>query len=212
MSRAEFTRVTKREALRRSGTLCEAVGCGKSNFRRGYCAMHYTRLLRHGAIDDAVLAKARNGAPLQWLCDHARHRGDGCLTYPFAKGRSGKVTVRDGRRLSAFAVMCELAYGPKPSLLHEAAHNCGKGHEACIHPQHLRWATHAENLADRIEHGTSNRGEQHGLSRFTVADILTIRADLRRGDPQSAVAQRFSTSQGTISKIARGERWGWLNG
>lgn len=189
---------------------CKVDGCVKPNFRRGYCAMHYSRLLRHGSILEQDLAKAANGKPLAWVRDNVRHVGDGCLIYPYAKGRAGKVTVYGVRR-SAVEVMCELAHGSKPSPEYEVAHNCGKGHLGCIHPDHIRWSTHTDNLADRIGHGTANRGERHGLSRFTVDEVLDIKASLSKGETQSSIASRHLTSQGTISKIARGERWGWLN-
>lgn len=31
--------------------ICSVESCGKPQFRREWCAMHYTRLLRHGALD-----------------------------------------------------------------------------------------------------------------------------------------------------------------
>jgi len=31
--------------------VCQEEGCGKQRFRRGYCAMHYSRLRRHGDLD-----------------------------------------------------------------------------------------------------------------------------------------------------------------
>lgn len=210
MPRHEFGKPVKRQALARSGGLCECIGCDKAAFRRGYCSIHYGRLIRNGSTDAASLRKAPNGLPMKWVLDHVGHKGEACLTYPFAKGRAGKVT-HNGERRSAFETMCELAHGQRPTDAHEVAHNCGKGHEGCINPEHIRWATHIDNLADRIPHGTSNRGERHGLSKFTREDVLNIRQAVEAGERQASIAARLGTGRGTIGKIARGERWGWLN-
>src|ERR1700733_11089893 len=38
----------------------------------------------------------------------------------------------------------------------------------------LRWGTHSENQMDRVEHGTSNRGSRHPLSKLTEEHALKI--------------------------------------
>src|SRR5690606_12175061 len=97
-------------------------------------------------------ATASNGEAEAWLVahagwlDHAR-----CLKWPFGRsghGYAGQATV-DGVREAAYRHMCRLAHGNSPSSEHQAAHSCGKGHEGCINPNHLRWATPAENQSDR---------------------------------------------------------------
>lgn len=208
MNRSEFGKPVKREALKRSGGRCEAVGCNKPVFRRNLCSMHLSRLVRHGSIE-AMPRKPQNGAPLKWLQSHVGHTDAKCLIPPFAGGRDSKVTF-EGTRMMSYKAMCIMAHGAQPSPLHEVAHGCGNGHLGCANPQHLRWATRAENMADKIEHGTTNRGERHGQARFTSETIKEIRAALEAGESQRAIATRHGTSQGTISKVARGERWGWL--
>jgi hypothetical protein len=64
------------------------------------------------------------------------------------------MQVDSGHFERATRVMCKLAHGPAPTPKHHAAHSCGKGHEACINPKHLRWATPRENAADAKLHGT----------------------------------------------------------
>jgi hypothetical protein len=103
--------------------------------------------------------------------------------------------------------MCMLAHGLPPEDRPDAAHSCGV--TSCVNPNHLRWASVSENLMDRVGHGTSNRGEQHGLSTLTTAQVLEIRAS--KGVASStAVASRFGINPGTVQKIWRGERWSWL--
>jgi hypothetical protein len=43
--------------------------------------------------------------------------------------------------------VCVAANGEKPTFSHEVAHSCNNG--KCINRHHLRWATRAENMADR---------------------------------------------------------------
>jgi hypothetical protein len=38
-----------------------------------------------------------------------------------------------------------------------------------------RWSTRADNHADKVEHGTHNRGERHPLSKLSNSEALEIR-------------------------------------
>lgn len=49
-------------------------------------------------------------------------------------------------------VVCERVNGPAPTEKHETAHGCGNSW--CVNKRHLRWATHIENEADKLIHGT----------------------------------------------------------
>lgn len=71
----------------------------------------------------------------------------------------------------------------------------------------LRWATPKENMADRVIHGTSNRGERHGMAKLTRDDVLRIRSDSRSN---AAIADEFSIWPATVSRIKRRIDWGWL--
>lgn len=214
MARREFTKATKREALKRSGGLCEASGCEKVQFRRGLCAMHYSRLLRHGSLAKSALSKTPNGDMLEWLKAHSGHdENSSCLTFPFVRQKSGygRVTL-DGRRVGAHYAMCIIAHGAPPTSKHEAAHSCGKGNEGCVNPNHLRWATRSENLADRVIHNGGNRGEKHGNSTLTAEKVRQIRSLVAAGIAHAEIAMQIGVNPSTVGKIARRERWGWLDG
>ena len=67
-------------------------------------------------------------------------------------------------------------YSPTPK--HEAAHNCGKGHEGCFGAGCVEWKTHAENVADMVRHGTRLVGDASPgakLSRDQVAQIYRLK-------------------------------------
>ncbi len=78
-----------------------------------------------------------------------------CLIWPFARDRGGRANWANGP--SVCRLICELTYGPAPSVIHQAAHSCGRGDRGCVNPTHLRWATPAENAADTRRHNRSGK-------------------------------------------------------
>lgn len=187
---------------------CSVPGCGKPHLARGLCSAHVTRLRRHGTIADP--GKTAKGVPLQWLRDHSAHQGDDCLAWPFARGIKGDgvVTFR-GRQTSTNYAMCCIAHGEPPTPKHEAAHSCGRGHEACVNPRHLRWATRKENHADKLLHGTHGRGEQSNFAKLRIAQVREIRR-LRGHVGQKELAGRFGVTRGAIHLIQVRKNWRWL--
>jgi hypothetical protein len=100
--------------------------------------------------------------------------------------------------------MLTLTAGPPPSPDHEAAHSCGRGHEGCVNPKHLRWATHKENQADKEGHGTILRGEQHPAAKLSEADVLEIRAS---SDTIANLAAQFDVTPRNIRHIKQHTSW-----
>jgi hypothetical protein len=151
------------------------------------------------------LAKPK-GSGLHWLLEVAlEYEGDECLRWPFSKTGYGIVTY-NGRKTRPSRVMCLMKYGAPPTTKHQAAHSCARGHEGCVNPRHLRWATPAENQNDRIAHGTSNRGKR---GKLTPEDVLWIRSAAGKMRQQD-IADKFCLDQSSISYILKGTRWGWL--
>ena len=184
-------------------TACSVHDCTKAGFCRTYCRTHYERWKRYG--DPLFLKKALSprGTPMQWLLSHCLYKGSDCLTWPFARFPDGRAHMRAGKPTR---IMCELVYGPAPTRTHEAAHRCGNGHNACVNPVHLYWATPLENAQDREAHGTVSRGERHGGAKLTEADVRRIRAEaLHR--PQKDLAVEFGGSATVITKIVRRYSW-----
>lgn len=58
-------------------------------------------------------------------------------------------------------LVLETFIGPASTNEHQAAHNNGVSHDNRL--ENLRWATPSENQADRILHGTDNRGERNPM-------------------------------------------------
>lgn len=187
-------------------SVCKIDGCGKPHHGRGYCRAHHARSLRGSPLDAPL--KTSKGICIRWIEDHKYWSGNECLTWPFARmGRGyGKIKYR-GVQMGAHRAMCIEAHGEPPNESAQACHSCGKGHEACVNPRHLRWDTVSANHADKRSHGTATVGDRHGRSKLTSEQVELIRACKGRM-PQREAGERFGISQTQVGRIWRGENWG----
>jgi hypothetical protein len=146
---------------------------------------------------------APKGSSEAFLRAHLAWTSDECLTWPYRTVPAGYgLAVVGGVQKRASRWMCILAHGEPPSSKHEAAHKCGNA--KCVNPKHLRWATPAQNSADKLVHGTHNRGERSGKTKLASTDVRAI----REAPPDLKVLMaRFGVSKGCISKIRSGQRW-----
>lgn len=97
--------------------------------------------------------------------------------------------------------------GPPPSPSHQVAHGDGNSRNNTL--ANLRWATSAENNADKIQHGTDYRGDRkmrgkHPFTKITVADVESIIAGYagRRGEA-AALARQYGVSHSVVARILR---------
>jgi hypothetical protein len=74
----------------------------------------------------------------------------------------------------------------------------------------LRWGTAAENMADKIAHGTWVRGSRVGNSRLTEQQVREIKARLTQKEPHASIALEYGVKTVTISAISSGRNWSWI--
>jgi len=74
----------------------------------------------------------------------------------------------------------------------EAAHKCGQ--KLCVNSEHLRFATHKENMVDRYEHGTVP-------FKLSFEQVCDIREQYEYGETQTFLAEAYGVSKPTISDI-----------
>lgn len=174
---------------------------------RGYCSLHYARLARHG---DPLGGRTGRGEARKFLENAMRYDGDECLIWPFSKNNNGYAVIKvpSGKMRSAARVICEHVHG-MPTKGEEAAHSCGNGNIGCINKKHLRWASPSENQRDRVNHGTSNRGEQHGLSKLTAQDVIAIRASAATSTYRE-LSGKYGVCAQHICDIVNRKIWKWL--
>lgn len=105
---------------------------------------------------------------------------------------------------SVHRLVLEAFVGPAPDG-QQGAHNDGNSMNNAV--TNLRWATPKQNMADRVAHGTANRGERHGMAKLTSAEVLAIRADQRTN---RAIASELGIWPATVSRIKLRMDWAWL--
>lgn len=189
-------------------SVCKVLECGKPSHARGLCSMHYCRSIRGYQGKSPRLGRRVSHEEIAaFIAEAIQHDREACLLWPFGRAKAGYGTGwYKGRQIPMHRLICELTHGPAPSSKYEAAHACGNA--ACVAPRHLRWATRAENVADRLLHGTHNRGERHGASKLTREDVLTIRAQSHR--KLKELAAEYGVSISRISGIRNRREWAWL--
>lgn len=187
--------------------VCSVPGCEKKHTANGFCLNHYRRNRDHG---DPLAGITAQGEPIRYLVEEVlTYQGDDCLRWPFATWKGyGRISY-EGRNQNACRVVCLLTHGEPPHRSYHAAHTCGKGHEGCVNPRHLVWKTPIDNKADELEHGVRPRGSKVGTSKLTEEDVLKIRM-MKGSMSQRDIASKFAVSEGAISAIMSGAKWGWL--
>ena len=193
--------------------ICSIDGCSFDAKSLGMCSRHYQRFIRNGTAEGG---NAQWGEPQRFIDEVAtKYSGDSCLTWPYSRNANGYGTIyaEKGETTLVHRKVCGAVKGPPPEPNWMAVHSCGLGHEGCISPSHLRWATAQENSDDKKLHGTSRikaRGERHPKAKLTAADVKCIRRD--RGQESIAiVAEKYGVKSETITAIYSRRNWAWLD-
>lgn len=190
--------------------LCSVPGCGDRATSRGMCGMHYQRWRRNG--DPLVRRGIGNGEALRFFQDVVlAYDGDDCLIWPFATDGHGYGKLwKDGALRVVSRLVCEDEHGPALFSDYVAAHSCGRGHEACVARSHLSWKSPAENMADKLVHGTHMRGERNHttqIARDAVREIKNLFGKL----PPKQIAKQFGVTVDVVYQIRSGRSWAWLS-
>lgn len=184
---------------------CSVENCGRNHWAKGFCSAHYQRSKKRGEIGVPAIGTPK-GARSTWIREHANFLGNECLRWPFSYDPNGYGASGRGRhKIGAHRAMCIAVYGNPPSSSHQAAHRCGN--RWCVNPAHLRWALPSENERDKVEHGTSPRGENNSNARLRLAEVLRIKALHRAGIPSNAIAEEYGLYTSYVNKIAAGKVW-----
>lgn len=128
------------------------------------------------------------------------------LRAPIGNNGYRQAMLRRGGGPHQVSVLVLTAFaGPRPKG-YECCHSNGISHDDRI--ENLRWDTRAGNAADKLRHGTHNRGERCGSAKLTERQVRAIRSV--HGVPQARLAREHGVSQAQISQIRTGKRWGHL--
>lgn len=187
--------------------ICSIEGCDKKVLARGWCVKHYTRWRSHGD-PNALLQEQRHGMTLRerFLCDVPVADGDGCWEW---KGNCdpngyGRIAV-DGTPQLAHRVSWIVLKGPLKAN-EFVLHRCDN--PPCVKPGHLFLGTQQDNIRDmrrkkRQRYGIS-RGEKHGCSVLTEAQVREIRAS---SGSSRIVGLKYGVSGRTVREIRTRKSW-----
>jgi len=200
----------KRIRHRHSPQICPIEECGRPSvaIKGGLCQAHTMRKWRHGDPLGGGPHITAPGLKMKFIEEALECQHNDCLEweYPYNTSTGYPEISIDDATASAHRYVCRKAHGEPADEKLVAAHNCGN--RRCLNPNHLRWAPHAENEADKILHGTSRKGKPGRMIKLTEEDLITIR-ELRGVKPQHEIAKDYGVHQVTISEIQTGKYGAW---
>lgn len=130
---------------------------------------------------------------------------DDCWIWTGGKvsGGYGALTVA-GRSVSAhhLALIISGKVRPDPPNDHALHGDCCN--RSCVNPEHLRWGSRVENIADMVRLGRSMRGER---SNTCVLDVQSVKEIRQSPLSYTALADAFDVKKSAIAKIKTRKTW-----
>lgn len=126
-----------------------------------------------------------------WLTKHGYAR--------VALSKNGKSTSPHVHRLVLIAFV-----GPPPEG-YEAAHLNGDRADSRL--CNLAWKTRKDNHADKILHGTAQRGERNPNAKLTETDVVAIRKMKAGGLRAVDASRRLGIPLTSVYHVWEGRRW-----
>jgi len=175
--------------------ICSFEECERKLYARGICRGHYDQW-----YTGLTLAPISNPLPAgtRYLSYVDKRGDDEC--WPWKGGVDadgyGRFSL-NGRYNRAHRLMLEFETGRKGQC---ALHSCDN--PPCVNPRHLRWGTHADNVADRVAKGRDYKGSRSGGYRHPASVVNVARILLSRGIRKATVGRYLGISKSSVDKIA----------
>lgn len=134
-----------------------------------------------------------------------RRGEDECWPWTGRVNSGGYGEFRDVKMRKAHRVAYELYVGPIPDG-EVVRHKCDN--PSCVNPRHLIPGTQKQNVRDRYVRGRDfhHRGEDHGKSKLSRGQVISIRLEAAAGTPQREIDARYGISQFGVRYAIRGWR------
>lgn len=138
-------------------TRCVYDGCAKKMLARGLCTKHYQRWMSKGTLEST----GKYDDPEESFTARTRPGPNGCIEWTgnLHGNGYGRMSVY-GRRVKAHRYAWERANGPIPEGL-LVDHICWN--RACVNIEHLRLATHAQNLENLKTGRSGSKSGRRGV-------------------------------------------------
>ena len=118
-----------------------------------------------------------------------------------------RVTLYDGiapRPIKTHKIVANSFLGPCPEGK-EVRH--ADGDRANPRLDNLSYATKTENHADKVRHGTHNKGSRHNLAKLTEFLVVDIRRRYATGETPTEIAADVGVTRSNISSIVHRKTW-----
>lgn len=121
-------------------------------------------------------------------------------------GYHSVAPVIDGRNKTFYVheLVASAFLGPRPL---GASVNHIDGIKTHNEPANLEYVSHAQNMRHAAVAGLMARGETHGGSRLSAADVAAIRADRASGYSYTAIARKHGVAISHAWQIVHGNAW-----
>ena len=156
----------------------------------------------YGISEDAEIIRlvAQKGAKKGLLLKQHIHKSRGYLTVRlYDKERQRTFDVH---RLMAITFFGEIKKG-----MH-VCHNNGIKTDCRL--SNLRIDTVSANENDKINHGTSNRGERFGRNKYSEQQVIQAKKLLASKMKAKDVAAITKISLSSVKAISQGSNWAWM--
>jgi hypothetical protein len=85
-----------------------------------------------------------------------------------------------------------------------ALHSCDQ--PSCVNPDHLRWGTQLDNMADMVRRGRAPTGARNGATKLADTQVAAFRAAVAGGMPVMDASRRFGISWSHGYRLMRSAR------
>lgn len=146
--------------------------------------------------EDGEVIGLRSGAPLAGGTDK-----DGYRKF---------VLIDDSgerRHLRRASLICTAYHGDRPGGMVVRHLDGSRTNDSAIN---LAWATQADNIADKVVHGTRQIGPLNNRTKLTLDQVAYIRAHPEK--TYRGLAQELGVTTGAISGVRGGKTWAWTDG
>lgn len=125
----------------------------------------------------------------------------------FSRGYPSVSLAREGKDFKKYIhnLVLEAYIGPRPQG-YQCRHLNGVKTDNRL--ENLKWGTRSENQLDRNDHGTGNRGEKHGMSKYTSDFVKNVRL-MCKTMMQKDVALILGIPKSSVSAM-NNYTWKWL--
>ena len=118
------------------------------------------------------------------------------------------VQLSGRKRFTIHRLVAWAFLGPKPEGK-QINHKNGVKDDNRV--ENLEYVTQSENMKHAFRLGLqSNKGENHSRHKLTEDAVRRMRCLYENGQSQKQLCEQFSISQGAMSRILNGKRWGHI--